>query len=427
MPSRRLALVLTLLVGASGLAILDDRAMVAVVVSDACVLALFAGDLLVARGTRLQVERLLPSTLVQGAESAVEVRISASRSALVEMRETLHPALAPSPLRTRLGCRGGRAIWRYTLVPRRRGRVPLGPLVVRIEGPLGLAVSQRNIEAAAVVRVLPQVRWEGRVGYFLKLAHQRQLGQNPFAQVGDGVEPYALREYRPGDPRSRVHWKASARRAHLVSREDTWERGVQLSILLDCGRSMASMDGERGKLDWALAAVLALARVAAGRGDRVTIVAFSDRVLRTVKVRPGARGASAAYDALFDLEAERVESAYDEAVRAIERSGSPRAVALLLTSVVDIAAADSVQSALAFLARRHRTLLLNLSDPDLERLARAEGRDSLEALVKTGALGIMAGNRRLSLSLRHAGITVANAPSRDLAAEALRAYLQRVR
>ena len=55
MPSRRLALLLTLLVGASGLAILDDRAMVAVVVSDACVLALFAGDLLVARGTRLHI------------------------------------------------------------------------------------------------------------------------------------------------------------------------------------------------------------------------------------------------------------------------------------------------------------------------------------------------------------------------------------
>lgn len=426
MPTRRLVFAFALLVGVSALAVLDEGAIRIVGAADAVLLSLFVADLRAARRLSLTAERVTPPSLVQGSEAALEIRIRCGRDARIHLRETLHPALAEAPLRTVVRSASGEAVWRYELKPRRRGRVAFGPLVARIEGPLGLALSQRTLDVQSTVRVLPQVRWDGRVGHFLRLAHERQLGQNPLGRPGEGNEPYALREYRAGDPRSRVHWKASARRAHLVSREDTWERGVQLSVLLDCGRSMASPDGERGKLDWALAAVLALSRVAAARGDRVTIIAFSDRVLRTVQVRPGTRGAAGAYDALFDVEAERVESAYVEAARAIDRSGSRRAVALLLTSVVDIAAADSVRSALGFLSRRHRTLLVNLADPDLDRLAREECREPLDALVRTGALGIMAGNRRLSMSLRHAGITVASAPSRDLAAETLRVYLQRI-
>src|SRR5687767_15248908 len=38
-----------------------------------------------------------------------------------------------------------------------------------------------------------------------------------------GAEPYALREYQPGDPMTRIHWKASARHDRLRSEEHTSE------------------------------------------------------------------------------------------------------------------------------------------------------------------------------------------------------------
>ena len=50
------------------------------------------------------------------------------------------------------------------------------------------------------------------------------------------------------------------------------------------------------------------------RGDQVTLVAFSDRVLRTVRVRSGGRGAGLAYAALFDVDAQLAEPAYDLAL-----------------------------------------------------------------------------------------------------------------
>jgi uncharacterized protein (DUF58 family) len=313
-------------------------------------------------------------------------------------------------------------VWRYDLAPRRRGEHRTGPLTVRVLGPWGLAWAQRDLIAPESVRVYPQVRWEGRVGRLLTLAQRRELGQAPLRTHGLGTEPYALREYRPGDPPTRIHWKATARRGRLITREDTWERGSRLVILLDCARAMASLEAGRSKLDHALAAALALARVAVSRGDRVTFVAFSDRVERLVRVRASAQGVARAYGALFDLPARLSEPAYDVAAETVSKVEPRRATVVLLTSVVDLAAAEVLREALLCL-RRHRTLLVNLEDPDVVRLAAGSASSPAEAFAKVSALEILLANRRLGRRLQRAGTRVVSAPADRLAADTLEAYL----
>jgi len=425
MPTRRLLVVGLLLVFASSVGVLDERAFPVIIAADMLALGLFALDLLFARRTEMTATRSRSGLLVQGTTTTFEIALRSSRDLILEVRETLHPGVADSPRRAMVRIQQGSSNWTYSVSPRARGTHAIGPLVVRIPGPLGLARTQREFLANEKVRVLPQVRWDGRVGHLLNLAHRGQLGQNPLKDRGVGYEPYALREYRSGDPRTKIHWKASARRGHLISREDAWERGARLAILLDCGRPMASIDGDRGKLDWALAATLALVRVAAGRGDHVTVIAFADRILRTVRVRPGSRGAAAAYSALFDLEAVLREPAYEVAAEAVDSMDSRRTVALLMTSVVDIAAAESVRNALEMLRRRHRPILINLEDPDVHRLVSAESRTPIDAFAQVEALGILAGNRRMGAKLRHAGVAVASVSAKDLASQTLQLYLQR--
>ena len=425
MPSRRLLFAAILLILASSIAVLDDRVSSFVIAADATLAVLFVVDLGLARKRVVEVERFKPQTLVQGVNAEFTIAVRGDRGGELQVRDALHTGVAEAPRRATLAFETGASRWTYPVRPRLRGTHELGPLTLRIPGPLGLALTQRNLLAGETVRVLPQVRWDGRVGYFLNLAHRKQLGQNPLQHRGAGYEPYALREYRSGDPRSKIHWKASARRGHLVSREDSWERGAKLTILLDCGRPMASVDGDRGKLDWALAATMALVRVAAARGDQVTVIAFSDEVTRTVRVRPGSRGAAAAYAALFDLQADLREPAYETAATAVDTIDSRRSIALLMTSVVDIAAAESVRAALSMLRRRHRPILVNLEDPDLHRLSAADSKTPIEAIAKTGALGILAGNRRMAARLRHSGVSVASVSAQNLASETLQVYLQR--
>ena len=275
------------------------------------------------------------------------------------------------------------------------------------------------------MRVYPQVRWEGKVGQLLALAQRRRMGQIPQRMHGVGTEPYALREYLPGDPIGKIHWKATARHGRPVTREDTWERSARLVVLLDCARAMASIESgsHRSKLDYAVAATLALTRVAAARGDQVTIVAFADRVLRTVRVRSGGRGAALAYESLYDLEAQLAEPAYDLAAEAAFEVEPRSATAVLFTSVVDLAAAELLRESLLRLGRRHRALLLNLEDPELRALAADAPATPAAAFAQVASLEIQLANRRLARHLRRGGIRVVNTPADRLALEALEGYL----
>ncbi len=380
------------------------------------------------RSSALTALRSTPPILAQGTTTRFALQLSnrSPRELTVVLREALTPAFANCPLRTRLRIpRTQTTRWEYSVTPRHRGEHELGPLTARILGPWGLGWGQRELLPSEKRRIYPQTRWEGLVGRLLALAHRRELGQSPWQVQGLGREPYALREYQSGDPLSRIHWKASARHARLISREESWERGRPLVILLDCARAMVSLDSGRSKLDHALAATLALTRVALGRGDRVTVAAFSDRVERLLRVHASRRGAAEAYATLFDLPARLTEPAYDLGAEAVLRAETRRATVAVFTSVVDLASAELLREALSRLQRRHRVLLINLEDAQLAELAFGSPRDATAAFAKIGALEVMLANRRLARHLRRAGILTVMTSSEHLAERSMDAYLRR--
>jgi len=425
MPAARLFYLLALVAALAVAAVLvPPLAYLALGLNLLLALAFFA-DLVRARRSVLKARRRWPELLSQGTEVEIEIELEGDPQVDLEvvLREVLHPALAPHSKRCRLEVPAARrVVWRYALSPRRRGECENGPLMARLLGPWGLAWHQVQLLPAESRRVFPQIRWEGKVGHLVLLAHRRLLGQHPQRLQGVGSEVYALREYLPGDPPNKIHWKSSARHGRLITREETWEQGARLIVLLDAARSMSGRDGTRSKLDHALAAALALVRVAVARGDTVSLVAFSDRLDRTVRVH-GSHQVEKAYAALYDLEARLVEPAFDLAAgRAVELE-SRRSTVVLFTSVVDLAAADLLRQAVLRLERRHRPILINLEDPELISLARGAPKNISQAFAKVSALEIQLANRRLATELRHAGIRVVNAAADNLALAALEAYL----
>jgi uncharacterized protein (DUF58 family) len=170
---------------------------------------------------------------------------------------------------------------------------------------------------------------------------------------------------------------------------------------------------------------LALARVAAARGDRVTLIAFSDRIERRVAVTSGRRSMARAYRSLYDLEARRAEPAFDLAAEAAGALGGRSGTAVILTSVVDLAAAELLRTAVMRLERRYRVLLVNLEDPELARLADRPPEGPREAFAQVAALEIALANRRLARRLRGAGVRVTTTPADRLALTTLEAYLAR--
>src|SRR5262249_46723014 len=113
------------------------------------------------------------------------------------------------------------------------------------------------------------------------LARTNRLGTMGIRKVrlrGGAWEFESLRDYVHGDDVRLMDWKATARRRKPIIRNQEAERNQTVLLLVDCGRLMnAEVDGV-AKLDHAIHAALLLAHIALGRGDRVGLCTFSNRV-----------------------------------------------------------------------------------------------------------------------------------------------------
>src|SRR5205823_91266 len=168
-----------------------------------------------------------------------------------------------------------------------------------------------------------------------------------------------LREYTSDDEFRRINWKATARLHKPIAIDYQTERSQTILLLLDAGRLMSvqvplgsddllapvpTVPGDdraatypRGltRLDFAVNAALLLAFVSQQYGDRVGLLAFSDRVLRYVPPRPGRGHFLTLTDALYNLEAESTETDFAEALGYLAARSPRRALSVLFTDIAE--------------------------------------------------------------------------------------------
>jgi uncharacterized protein (DUF58 family) len=165
--------------------------------------------------------------LFEGDRIAIDVRLSHARGARGPAR--MAGTVAGTALSAAAGVvpKGG---WseRKVLGPARRGPVGATGWVLDSSDVLGFFKQRTTATDGEVGLVLPR---------FMSLSarpHTREVEASLAApRAGSGSEVFGVREYRPGDPLRRIHWRSSARHAELIVREFE-PPGVQtLGILCD--------------------------------------------------------------------------------------------------------------------------------------------------------------------------------------------------
>lgn len=116
--------------------------------------------------------------------------------------------------------------------PLRRGRLQLSKLTLARPDPLGLWRSVRTLGPVDSILILPK-RYPVRA---IALPGQRKYQPGGVAMaysVGDSEEFVSLRDYRPGDPLRRIHWKSWAKTEKPVVKEYLDEFFVRHALILD--------------------------------------------------------------------------------------------------------------------------------------------------------------------------------------------------
>lgn len=229
----------------------------------ALLLVAWAGTLLARRGERYAVTRHLPRVATAGEAFSYRVSISnlaaAPRDglALIEDLADARPPLAEFRARMRFPTYLG---WKRMIAERRtcaldetplpaltassvaevtlrgvalmRGNQHFESVTLARADPLGLMRALSRLPAADNLLVLPR-RYPMPPIALPGSRRYQPGGVSQSASVGDSEEFAGLRDYRPGDPLQRIHWKSFARVGEPVVREYQDEYFERHALILD--------------------------------------------------------------------------------------------------------------------------------------------------------------------------------------------------
>jgi uncharacterized protein (DUF58 family) len=149
---------------------------------------------------------------------------------LALLRDRRGASIAPAgkPLEDR----DGNLVFRQELVPLRRGYVQFRRTWMKRPDPLGLVNAVQPFANPQHLLILPKrypipaFQLPGRRRY-------QPGGMQAATAVGDSQEFVALRDYRPGDPLRRMHWRSLAKTGQPIVKEYQDEYFVRQALILD--------------------------------------------------------------------------------------------------------------------------------------------------------------------------------------------------
>jgi uncharacterized protein (DUF58 family) len=388
--------------------------------------AMLAGLDALALRSRLDVEREEPPRLALARRDAFTYEIAnraatARRVAVVEapvqkLAIDLAEAVAVVPARSRTSVRIG-------VVPRERGETALRSFHVRVRTQLGLLERRRALREPVALRVMPDLSALDRGGDLVARTKLLDAGLRRLRRRGSGGEFGSLREYGPDDDFRAIDWKASARRGKAMVATYEVERSQQIVVALDCGRLMAARLGDRRKLDYAVAAGLAIAAMGRLAADRVGVYAFAAKPIARVLPSSGTPHAARLTDVLSDVEPRFEESDYERAMVDLRHTLRRRSLVVLFTDLFDPIASSAVLAATQLLTQRHLVLVVLMNDAAIAGALRAVPQRASDAYRAAVAATLAEERARAVATLRERGVLVVDVPAPELTLALLDAYV----
>jgi uncharacterized protein (DUF58 family) len=362
-----------------------------------------------------------------GADNTVNLEVvnRTERPWSLRLRDELPPIFRVSSpmLRGEVGARQTLRL-AYTVNPPRRGDYQLGRVVLRCRGALGLVERQYAYPVERAVKVYPNLLNLRHYDLMVRRGMLRDAGTRNARRFGQGTEFERLREYQRDDEYRRINWKATARRGQPVSSEYETERSQSVLLILDAGRLMGAVADGLTKLDHALNTALVLAHAASLRGDRVGLLAYTDRIRAYQPPARGRHAFLAILEQLYRLEPEQTASDHARAFGYLSARNPRRAFLVLFTDLADAEGGQSVVVQLSRAAGRHLAMLVTLSDPALETPAGRLPSDSQQLYEKAVAQRLLAEREQVLRTLQHRGVLTLDRPADRLSADLVATYLE---
>ncbi len=326
-----------------------------------------------------------------------------------------------------------RAEWPCT--PRQRGRYFVEACFIETASPLGFWSVRRRLPVRGEVRVYPDLRADRKRVSALFL-RRGPTGRQVHRQVGRGREFEKLREYQPGDAYEDIHWKATAKRRHPVTKLYRIERTQEVYCLVDASRLSARLADPLAVraddpvapptvLERYLSTALMLGVAAHQQGDLFGLVTFSSRVDRSLKAGQGTAHFNACRDLLYTLEPARVSPDFSELCSFVRLRLRKRALLVFLTSLDDPVLAEQFTESVRLICRQHLVLVMAMKPEGAQSLfTNAEAHELDDVYRALGGHALWQKLRGVEKDLSRHGVRMVQAGHERMAADLVSQYME---
>ncbi|MEI9999190.1 MAG: DUF58 domain-containing protein [Verrucomicrobiota bacterium] len=401
----------------------------------ALVAAAAGADAWLGRRMLRAIDVILPPKLrwIQGRDVLLEVGFETRLTRAVRVRAGLGfpPEIVPAEedFTVDLPAGPGRHFFACACRPAHRGLFRIEGCYYEIISPLGLWEIRGSTPQTVEVRAYPNLESERKqvASLFLRT---NQLGLRAVRQVGQGRDFEKLREYVPGDGFDTIHWKATARRGHPITKVFQVERTQEVYVVLDASRLSARLQvpgdpAEGTHLDRYIAATLVLGLAAEKQGDLFGLLTFGDRVFNFVRARNGKEHYNACREALYQLEPQPVSPDFEEITTFIRLRLRRRALIVFMTDLDDPVIMESFQRAADLICRKHLVLAQTMRSGTLRPVFTNPDVAGVDDLYRDLAQHFAWQDlRQLSGALQQHGVTLSLLAREEFSAQTISNYLR---
>lgn len=217
-----------------------------------------------------------------------------------------------------------------------------------------------DVLAPETLRRVRQIEMRSR-----RLVNSLFLGEYHTAFRGRGIEFAGVREYSPGDEVRTIDWNVTARLNAPFVKKFVEERELTVLLTVDVSASGAFGTAPRSKREIATEICALLALSAITNKDKVGLVAFSDRIEKSLPPAAGERHVLRLVRELLTLQPAGSGTALAVPLEYAARVLRRRAVIFIVSDFRD---GGEYEAPLRVLAARHDVVAIVVADPREEQL-----------------------------------------------------------
>lgn len=260
------------------------------------------------------------------------------------------------------------------------GRQRWAKLPTRIRGPLGLAWWSKPCPLDVDLLTVPDFLGRGA-----RRAGNVPVGLGRQTLAGAGQELDHLRDYRPGDPRRMIDWKATARSPTPVTRVMREEPRLAVMLVVDAGRASRTRVDGMSQLGHYINTCARFAEHAVVNGDEVGLVAIADEPIVVLAPARGTAAVARIRTALTGLVAQAAETDLVAAALAVRQVVRQRCLVVLLTDLYGQAGSGRLMQSVRLWVPKHLPMVAGLIAEEVDALASAPAEDWLDPYLAMAA------------------------------------------